>query len=199
MIDPDRVGIIGWSATGERGLNFLTFDETPIRAASLLDGDANTLFGLTVTYGFHDGAESRLEKTNEGAPFGASLGNWVRNDPSLNTDCIRAALRIESYGPWVLANWDIYALMRRQYKPVEMVVIPEGMHSLARPSERMVSLQGNVDWYRFWLKGEERSELALLTETEADLRQQYVRWREMVGMKRTHDDKPRCAAQAAVH
>ena len=198
LVGRERIGVMGWSATGERVLDLVTFSDAPVRAASMVDGDANTLFSMTITYGFNDGTQARKEKTNQGGPFGESLERWVRNDPSLHTDCIRAALRIESYGPWVLNNWDIYALMRRQYKPVEMIVIPGGTHALSRPSERMISLQGNVDWFRFWLKGEERTEPFLLAETDAGLRQQYVRWRQMAELKRADDARPRCARRRGV-
>ncbi|MBE0547977.1 MAG: hypothetical protein IH627_10070, partial [Rubrivivax sp.] len=142
LVDSERIGIMGWSATGERVLNQVTFSNAPIRAASILDGDANTVFSMAVTYGASDGILARKERTNEGPPFGESLARWVHNDPALHTDCVKAALRIETYGPWVLNNWDIHALLRRQYKAAEMVVIPGGTHGLLTPSERMISLQG---------------------------------------------------------
>ena len=195
-VDREKIGIMGWSATGERVLNLVTFSDTPIRAATLLDGDANTLFSMTITYAVMDGIQIRKERANEGGPFGDSLQRWTRNDPSLHTDCVKAALRIESYGPEVRNNWDIYALLRRQYKPVEMIVIPQGAHALSRPSERMISIQGNVDWYRFWLKGEQRAELVLSTETAATLSEQYARWVQMAELKRAVDAKPGCVRPA---
>ena len=191
-VDRERVGIMGWSATGERVLNLVTFTDTPIRAATLLDGDANTLFSMTITYAVMDGIQARKERVNEGGPFGASRERWIRNDPSLHTDCIRSALRIETSGPEVHNNWDIYALLRRQYRPVEMIVFPAGAHALSRPSERMISLQGNVDWYRFWLKGEKRSELVVPTETAASLKEQYARWDQMAALKQAVDATPGC-------
>ena len=197
LVDRERVGILGWSATGERVLNLLAFSDVPIRAATLLDGDANTLFSLTITYGFSDSTQVRKEQSNGGGPFGSSLETWVRSDPSLNTDCIDAALRIETYGPWVLNNWDIHALMRRQYKPVEMIVIPGGAHALSRPSERMLSLQGNVDWYRFWLKGEERREPILQGETSERLAAQYARWHQMRELHKPGERAPRCSVRGS--
>jgi hypothetical protein len=191
--DPERIGILGFSMTGEQVLNLITFSEAPIRAASLIDGDANTLFSMTVSYGARDGILSKKEATNGGGPFGTTLERWMHSDPSLHTHCIRAALRIETYGPWVLNNWDIHALLRRQYKPAEMVVLPGGTHNLGRSSDRMISLQGNVDWYRFWLKGEERSEPVLPGESAETLRQQYARWRQMAELKQVDDRRPRCS------
>ncbi|WP_284618542.1 alpha/beta hydrolase family protein [Aquabacterium humicola] len=191
--DPGRIGIIGFSMTGEQVLNLVTFSDAPIRAASLIDGDANTLFSMTVSYGARDGILSKKEATNGGGPFGAGLERWIRTDPALHTHCVRAAMRIETYGPWVLNNWDIHALLRRQYKPAEMVVLPGGTHNLGRPGDRMISLQGNVDWYRFWLKGEERSEPFLPDESTETLRTQYARWRQMAELKQVEDRKPRCS------
>ena len=192
LVDRERIGIMGWSATGERVLNQVTFSDAPIRAASIMDGDANTVFSMAVTYGASDSILARKERTNDGPPFGESLERWVRNDPALHTDCVRAALRIETYGPWVLNNWDIHALLRRQYKAVEMVVIPGGTHGLLTPSERMISLQGNVDWHRFWLTGEQRTQALLWGETEATLKAQYVRWQQMAELKRADDARPGC-------
>jgi dipeptidyl aminopeptidase/acylaminoacyl peptidase len=196
-VDRDKVGILGWSATGERVLNLVTFGDAPIRAATMLDGDANTLFSMTITYGFRDEILNRKENTNQAKPYGESMPRWVRNDPSLHTDCIRAALRIETYGREVHNNWDLYALMRRQYKPVELIYFPYGAHALGRPSDRMTSLQGNVDWYRFWLKGEKRSEVVLRGETVPNLVEQYGRWEQMAELKRADEAKPGCLRATA--
>jgi dipeptidyl aminopeptidase/acylaminoacyl peptidase len=196
IVDRDRIGIMGWSGTGERVLNQVTFSDAPIRAATILDGDSNTFLSMVVTYGARDSIQGRKEAANEGTPSGESLQRWIRNDPSLHTQCIKAALRIETYGPMSLNNWDIYAMLRRQYKAAEMIVIPAGSHALSRPSERMISLQGNVDWYRFWLKGEERTGLVLPNETDAALKQQYARWRQMAELKRADDAKPPCVRSA---
>jgi hypothetical protein len=173
-------------------LNTLTFSDAPIRAATMMDGDANTLFSMTITYAVRDSIQLRKEEANQGGPYGASLASWIKNDPSLHTDCIRAALRMETYGPEVHNNWDIYALLRRQYKPAEFIFFPQGAHALARPKDRMISLQGNVDWYRFWLKDEKRSDVLIPGETAASLSEQYRRWDQMAELKRADDAKPAC-------
>jgi dipeptidyl aminopeptidase/acylaminoacyl peptidase len=195
-VDPERVGIIGWSTTGESVLNLVTFSDLPIRAATLADGDANTLFSYAVTYGF--GSWEHKEALNQATPFGPTLADWARNDPALNTDCVKTALRIESYGATVKNNHDIYALLRRQYKPVEMVLFPGGFHALSTPSERMISLQGNVDWFRFWLKGEKRTVPAWAGETAASLSAQYEAWQQMEKMKTAVDLRPRCARSSSL-
>lgn len=192
LVDVDKIGLMGWSATGEGVLNLVTFTDIPIRAASVLDGDANTMFSVAVTYGAGDNMVTRKEAINGGPAYGTSLQSWVKNDPALHTDCVRAAMRIETYGPAVLNNWDVYSMLRRQYKPAEMIVIPGGSHSLSRPGERMMSLQGNVDWYRFWLLDEERREPMLNGETVETLQTQYMRWRQMAELRAADLLRPRC-------
>jgi len=52
-----------------------------------------------------------------------------------------------------------------------LFVIPQGTHLLVKPWERLASSQSNVDWFRFWLKGEEDPDTAKA--------EQYARWREL--------------------
>ena len=42
---------------------------------------------------------------------------------------------------------------------------------MTNPRERMISQGGTVDWFRFWLKGEEDPDPAKA--------EQYTRWREL--------------------
>lgn len=191
-VDPTKVGIMGWSGFGARVLNLLTFSDVPLRAATTADGDANTLFTMTVAYGSLDLMWAMMEEVNEGVPFGDGWNKWIQNDPALHTECVRTPLRIESYGPSVLPNWDVYAMLRRQLKPVEMVVIPGGEHSLLPPGDRMASLQGNVDWYGFWLAGKTRTTPVVASETPESLAAQYARWRQMETLKAADDARPRC-------
>jgi dipeptidyl aminopeptidase/acylaminoacyl peptidase len=196
IVDRDRVGVMGFSTTAEWVLNLITFTDAPIRAASLLDGNANTFYSTVVTYAASDNFVDRKERTNGGMPAGRTLPAWLHNDPSMHADCIQAAVRIETYGIAVKNNWDIYSLLRRQYKAAEMVVLPRGSHALHGPGERLLSLQGNVDWYRFWLNGEERSEAYLPGESDETLREQYRQWRQMAALKKADDGRPVCARKA---
>lgn len=195
-VDPDRIGIIGFSATGSKVMNLITFSGLPVRAATLADGDSDTLFSYALGYGFADVKWGYREAINGGIPAGPDLATWVARDPSLHTDCVKTALRIESYGTPITNHWDIYSMMRRQYKPVEMILIPDGTHALAMPGERMISLQGNVDWFRFWLQGAKRDVLLLAAETPSSLRAQYKAWEQMAAMKQADDERPRCPVKA---
>jgi hypothetical protein len=56
----------------------------------------------------------------------------------------------------------------------------------------MVSLQGNVDWYGFWLAEHTRTEPMLGTETAKSVAAQFAHWRQMETMKAAADARPRC-------
>lgn len=195
-VDPDRVGIIGFSATGAKVMNLITFSDLPMRAATLADGDSDTLYSYAITYASSDYTWWYKEMINGGIPVRPTLANWVARDPALNTDCVKTALRIETYGRAISNYWDIYALMRRQYKPADLILIPSGTHGLSTPSERMISLQGNVDWFNFWLQGKRRNEPMLAAETLASLQAQYQAWDQMAVLKQADDKRPRCPVKS---
>jgi hypothetical protein len=54
---------------------------------------------------------------------------------------------------------------------VDLIYLPEATHLLVRPSDRLISQQGNVDWFTFWLKDQERDDAAEHS--------QYERWRAL--------------------
>jgi hypothetical protein len=55
--------------------------------------------------------------------------------------------------------------------PVDMIVLPHAIHLLVKPWERLVSQQGNVDWFSFWLENKEDA-----SPGKVD---QYARWRQL--------------------
>jgi hypothetical protein len=64
-------------------------------------------------------------------------------------------------------------------KPVELIYLPDAVHILVKPWERLTSQQGNVDWFCFWLKGEE--------DEDPKKHEQYERWR---GMRKLQEKSP---------
>jgi hypothetical protein len=106
------------------------------------------------------------------APFGEGLRQWLTESPSFLMDKVETPLRIEAIGPvQLLTEWNWLSGLSRLGKPVELIYIPEGTHILEKPWDRMVSQQGDVDWFCFWLKGEEDSDLAKTG--------QYKHWHEL--------------------
>jgi dipeptidyl aminopeptidase/acylaminoacyl peptidase len=183
LVEPTRLGVIGFSAMGNVAQDLITFSRHRFAAATIADAWTFSLFGYA-TYGAMDEAESFMESR----PWGADIATWVERDPSLHTDNITAALRLEQYSPYVLPQWDIYALLRRQQKPVELVMLPYGAYQLRRPRERFVSLEGNVDWFDFWLNGHEDPDPAKAG--------QYARWRRLREQRDTNARSPTAPSPA---
>ncbi len=172
LIDRRRVGIIGFS----RSCFFVKYALTHLidgfAAASITDGvDFGYLQYVTnltsnPRYGFE------AEKMNGGSPFGDGLKAWIENAPGFHIEKVRTPIRITALSPaGALFEWEWFAGLTRLSKPVEMVVMQDGNHLLQKPWERMISQEGSVDWFRFWLKGEEDPDPAKA--------EQYKRWREL--------------------
>ena len=56
-------------------------------------------------------------------------------------------------------------------KPVELYVYPEELHVRNQPRHRLEVYERNLDWFRFWLKGEESS--------DPNKDEQYQRWKQL--------------------
>jgi len=177
LINPDRIGIAGFSRTCYHVESELIKNPLRFSAATIADGvDFSYLQHLLFSSTHRKGTEMY-----GAAPFGEGLRKWVDNAPGFHLDRIRTPLRIEAIGPaGVLTEWEIYSSLREQNKPVDLVYIPDGQHILQKPLERMASQQGNVDWFRFWLKGEEDPD-----PTKAG---QYARWRKLREMNKQNED-----------
>lgn len=171
LIDRTRVGIIGFSRTVWKVEFTLTHSSYGFAAAALADGfDAGYL-----QYLVYPGAERDFVHVNGGAPFAPNLDLWLKNSPGFNLDKVRTPVRIEAYGfAAVLGGWEWFSGLSHLGKPVELIYLPSATHLLVRPSDRLISQQGNVDWFTFWLKGEEDSGTLK--------REQYERWHTLRGL-----------------
>ncbi len=168
LIDPNRVGITGFSRTFYHVTYTLTHSKHHFAAAALADG---VDFGYFQYMTFQATADD-FEKAFGGPPYGKIMFRWLKESPAFLMDKIQTPLRIQTlYPASLLSDWHWYSGLSQLGKPVEMIYIPEGTHILEKPWERMVSQQGNVDWFCFWLKGEEDPDPAKA--------EQYKRWREL--------------------
>jgi len=105
---------------------------------------------------------------------------WLEKSPGFRLSKVETPVRLVAISDGALLElWEWFAGLRLQGKAVELVEIPHGTHILAKPRDRQIAMQGMVDWFRFWLKGEE--------DLNPMKREQYVRWRRM----RTINNRPR--------
>jgi dipeptidyl aminopeptidase/acylaminoacyl peptidase len=166
LIDRRRVGIIGFSRTVSYVAYTLTHSKYHFAAATLADGFDAGYVNLMLFGGVDYIA------ANGGLPFGSGLDSWIKSSPGFNLDKVTAPVRLEYYG-WggFLGGWQTFSGLTLLKKPVDFIWLPYGTHLLVKPWERLVSQQGNVDWFDFWLNGE--------IDRDPSKRAEYERWEQL--------------------
>ena len=180
IVDPNRVGIIGFSRTGWYTEFILEHSSLVYRAATITD---NVTYSFGAYWLLRNPASNRVaESIYGGPPYGASLSSWQAYSSTFNADKIRTPILMEEMGygqtydnfnapPLGLAiHFELFTALYRLHRPVEMYYYPNEEHQPNHPKARLATLQRNLDWYRFWLQGYERPDPATVG--------QYARWRE---------------------
>ena len=170
-IDPQRVGLIGWSRTGLHVSYAVAFSDVRFAAATIADSVSNGLTSYMSWFGSEPPGVFSIEN-GIGVPFWAEGRHvWLERSPNFNAHRIHTPIRFEAYGVELNSYWDMYTLLRRHHRPAEMFHIPIAAHNLKRPQARYASQQGNVDWFAFWLTDYE--------DPDPSKVDQYRRWREL--------------------
>lgn len=193
FVDPNKVGIIGFSRSGWYTEFALMFGKTHYSAATAADN---------VNYSFSEfaigaliGLDPQIDSSMYGGPpLGSTLANWLRYSISFNLDKIDTPLLMEQMGYgnqfnrphsppiFVTLPFETFAGLNLLHKPVEMYFYPEEEHEPDQPLARLANLQRNLDWYRFWLQGYERPNAA-----DPD---QYKRWERLRSLQDANTTLP---------
>jgi dipeptidyl aminopeptidase/acylaminoacyl peptidase len=177
LIDPSKVGIIGFSRTGWYVEFMLTHSSFHFAAASVAD---NVEYSLGEYWLLHD-ASVGYDNIYGGSPYGPALKNWIKYSISFNLDKVHTPLLMELMGhgvndnvpgqipPALAAKHETLVGLQKLKRPVQLYFFPNQGHQPDAPEARLESLQQNIDWFRFWLQGYEDSDPAKA--------KQYARWR----------------------
>jgi dipeptidyl aminopeptidase/acylaminoacyl peptidase len=106
-----------------------------------------------------------------GWPEGDSKKNWSRLAASLNVDRIETPLLMNSPDSEFIGNLALYTSLEQLHKPVELYIHTNELHIKNQPKHRYEIYERNVDWFRFWLDGEE--------DPSFEKRSQYSRWERL--------------------
>jgi dipeptidyl aminopeptidase/acylaminoacyl peptidase len=169
MVDPENVGIAGFSRTSWLTDFTLTHSTYHFIAASSADSGIYT-YATYFRYNSQDvitGSETLVG----GPPYGETLKDWLKYAPPFNAERVTAAILME-YTRTAEDGFEFFTALSRLGKAVELYRYPKGSHPLDTPFERVASLQRNVDWFRFWMQGFEG------TAPDYDAGQ-YDRWRAL--------------------
>ena len=177
LIDPSKVGVIGFSRTGWQVEFDLVHARTRYAAATAAD---NVQYSLGESWLFPS-ASIAEEKMYGGPPHGKSLESWERYSISFHLDSVHTPLLMEEMGDgvhesgqdlvprYLAVHFEVSQGLARLGKPFEMYYYPDEGHEPDHPRARLASVQRNLDWYRFWLQGYE--------DPDPVKRGQYERWR----------------------
>lgn len=172
LVDATKVGIVGFSWTCWYVENALIKMPRLFAAATIADGLDHSymnylLFGVSIP-----AIQEQDDRIIGAKPLGTGLSKWFEAAPGFHFDQVQTPLRIEAIDPLsLLGEWEVYSSLEMQNKPVDLIYFPKGTHIHQKPSERLESQQGDVDWFRFWLQGYE--------DPSPDKRSKYQRWRTM--------------------
>ena len=181
VVDPNRIGIIGFSRTGWYTEFILAHSKTRYRAATVTDNIQYSLGEYWLAK--NAGTMKEYDNIYGGPPYGKTLQNWLDYSISFNLDKIHTPLLMEEMGYGISTpnphlfqdglaeSWEVFSGLNRLGRPVEQYFYPNEDHTPDDPKARLASMQRNVDWYRFWLQGYERP--------DPEDRSQYTRWEKM--------------------
>jgi len=179
LVDPERIGIIGFSRTCYYVMQMLAFGSLPIKAALVTDG----MMGGYVEYVFASagsGLPNELDLMIGAPPFSEGLQQWLKRSPPFNLEKIKSPLLLVAEGPFsLLFMWQPYAGLRYLKKPVDLIMLNTREHVLTNPAMRLASQGGSVDWFRFWLQDYEDPDPANAI--------QYKRWRDLRKLQRDNE------------
>jgi dipeptidyl aminopeptidase/acylaminoacyl peptidase len=171
LVDPEKIGIIGFSRTCLFVEYALTHSKYHFAAAALTDGVDGGYFQYTAFLNASPGWAQDFEGVNGGIPSGDGLKSWMERSPSFGIEKVHIPVRITALNPTsTLLEWEWFVMLQRLDRPVEMILIQDGAHILEKPWDRMISQQGNVDWFAFWLKNEQ--------DPDPQKAPEYFRWKE---------------------
>lgn len=173
LIDPKRVGIVGFSRTCYYVLEALTAGQVQFQAASITDGvdEGYLQYILNVDADSNNTVERDANGVIGAQPFAGGLQQWLTKSPEFNLDRVHTPLHVVATAKQVLQMWEPYAALRYLNKPVDLEILNSDEHVLTNPAERLASQGGTVDWFRFWLQGYEDRDPAKAARN--------ARWREM--------------------
>ena len=184
LADPRSIGLLGFSATGYRGQYALAHSRFVYAAAIMADNIEGNYVENTLIPGI-------LDPSNGGPAFGEGLKGWLETAPSFNVDRIYTPLMKMHFSSGEMSRlsvpWELFSRLRRLNHPVEFYVMPDardhGAHHPQNPRQVAAIQNRALDWWLFWLKGEEDADPAKA--------EQYENWRKLRDQRDELWKKPR--------
>jgi Tol biopolymer transport system component/dienelactone hydrolase len=169
VVDPERVGLYGWSH-GVFVVEFLlAHSKLHFRAAEVGEGGDYNPGGYWI-----GGTDTwpHIYQNIYGGPLSLRTAKaYFEFSPALNVDHIDAPLLMEFSGKDGFAGLEFYVPLKLAGKPVELVTYDDEPHNFVTPRARLASMGRKVDWFNYWMLGKKDP-----VPSKAD---QYERWEHL--------------------
>lgn len=169
IADPERLGLYGWSHGGFIVEFLLAHSKLRFKAAALGEGGDYKPGGY---WAFGSASWPRIYENIYGGPMSAkTIQAYLDFSPGMRFEQFRSPLLLEFASNSGAYGLETFVHLRQQGKPAELVIYSDEEHNFVRPTVRFASMNRKVDWFDFWIKGEE--------DPDAAKAEQYARWRAM--------------------
>ena len=164
--DPERLGITGLS-DGASAVRWALINSDLFKVAAVstccIDENALIYNGLAVQKQFE--AMGYAPTGGEGREF------WTPYSLALNARRMNRPLLMQLSDDEYLSGVNTLAVLKTAGQPIEMFVFPGEHHKKWQPAHRAAAYERNLDWFSFWLQGQE--------DPDPAKRAQYARWENM--------------------
>ncbi len=165
IADPERLGISGLS-DGSSAVRFALINSDLFKVASIstccVDENALVYNGPAV--------QKQFEAMGYAGP-GGDLEFWKPYSLALNAKRMSRPLLMQLAEDEYIAGLNTFTVLKSAGQPVEMFVFPGEHHRKWQPAHRAAVYARNLDWFGFWLQGQE--------DPDPAKRPQYERWEAM--------------------
>lgn len=166
VVDPSRIGVVGFSRTGLYSFNILLCDGKYKPAAGVTQDSYDASYYRHIFDIVTFGRDSVLSTDKlHGGAFWENREAWLERSPGFNLHKVDTPYLItDFYGPaggdWLggaIGSMERYAALRTRRVPVEVVQF-HASHVLTNPVDRYEAMQLVRDWMQFWLNGIENDD-----------------------------------------
>lgn len=168
-IDPAKVGIGGLSFGSSVALWSIRKSKR-FAAATVASGQVSPHYYWINALPDRGFAEMLEDYWKLGDPE-TDLARWKVVSPVWDIAALDTPLLMQLPESEIQSNVELHTRLRRASKPVEMFVFADELHIKYQPAHKYASYERTLDWYRFWLKGEE--------DAAPEKIEQYRRWRKL--------------------